>query len=101
VLALFTDDLIRRLFTEEVLRDLAGMPVDAGTPEPLPAADQTVLWVILDVEVLAPGRVGAFVLVDTAFDPLAVEVNYYVLVETEAGWLIDEIVCFDAFGGFC
>jgi hypothetical protein len=59
------------------------------------------LIAILDVEVLAPGQVGAFVIVDTFGDPLPTEVNYYILVETDAGWLIDEFICFDAVGGLC
>jgi hypothetical protein len=73
----------------------------AGTPEAVPPAEQTALIAVLDVEVLAPGQVGAFVIVDTFGDPLPTEVNYYILVETDTGWLIDEFICFDAVGGLC
>jgi hypothetical protein len=108
-LALYTDDLVRGLLAPEDLANVTGTSVNAlgtvtagtGTPAPVPATEQTTLWAVLDVELLGPGQAGAYVVVDTAGDPLPVEVNYYVLVETDAGWRISDFICFNAAGGLC
>ena len=97
MLALYTDDLVRRYFPPEALEEFAA----GGTPELVPAAEQTALFAVLDVELLGEGQAGAFVVVDTAGDPLPVEVNYYRFAETPDGWLMDDFVCFDEAGGLC
>jgi len=97
MLALYTDDLVRRFFPPEALEAFAA----EGTPEPVPPAERTALFAVLDVELLGNGQAGAFVVVDTAGDPLPVEVNYYRFVETPDGWLMDDFVCFDEEGGLC
>lgn len=96
-LALYTDDLVRRFFPPEALEGFGA----ARTPEALPAAEQTALFAVLDVELLGEGQAGAFVIVDTAGDPLPVEVNYYVFTEGADGWLMDDFVCFDEEGMLC
>ena len=107
LLALYTDDLIRRVFSPEDIEAMTGASVNAlgtvtpGTPEPVPPAEQTALIAVLDVEVLGEGRAGAFVLVDAFGDPLPVEVNYYLLAEADGEWLIDDFICFDAVGQLC
>ena len=97
MLALYTDDLVRRFFPPEALEEFAA----GGTPEAVPAVERTALFAVLDVELLGEGQAGAFVVVDTAGDPLPVEVNYYRFAETADGWLMDDFVCFDEAGGLC
>ncbi len=66
-----------------------------------PAAERTALFAILDLERLPDGRVGAFVVVDTAGDPLPVEINYQIAAETAAGWRLDDFICFSEVGQLC
>lgn len=66
-----------------------------------PTEEQTAVYAILDVERLADGRVGAYVIVDTPFDPLPVEINYQIAVETDDGWRLDEFICFSGEGRLC
>jgi hypothetical protein len=99
VLALATDEEVRRSFAPEDLIALA-QPVE-GTPEPGAGHDPTTLFAVLGIEVLPDGRVGAYSVVDTPFDPLVVEVNYLIAVETPDGWRLDQFVCFNEVGGYC
>jgi hypothetical protein len=99
ILPLLTDAEIRRdLLPEDIL--FFAEPVD-GTPVPLAEEEYAAIFAILGIEELPDGRVGAYVVVDTPPDPLPVEVNYMIAVETEQGWRLDEFVCFDAEGGYC
>lgn len=93
--ALLTEDEMRQGFGPDILA-LGSLP-----PAPFPADQQTAVYAILDIEVLPDGRVGAFVVIDGPSDPLPVEVNYQIAVETEDGWRIDDFVCFSASGGPC
>lgn len=107
VFALYTDDLVRRLLGSEGIVALAAgsaaAPGGSGpaTPTAFPPNEQTALFAVLDIERLEDGRVGAYVVVDTFGDPLPVEVNYYLAVETDRGWLLDDFLCFDAAGRPC
>lgn len=98
--ALFTDDLLRRLMPPEELANLMAPPAE-GTPTPVPAAEQTALFAVLDIELLGDNRAGAFVIVDTFNDPLPVEINYYLLVKQDDTWLMDDFLCFDEAGEPC
>jgi hypothetical protein len=93
--ALLTEDEMRQNFGADIVA-LGGSPV-----APYPPDQWTVVHAILDVEVLPDGRVGGFVIVDSPTDPLAVEVNYQIAVETEDGWRLDDFVCFSESGGLC
>jgi hypothetical protein len=97
-LALMTDaEAARSLPPELILETAAGAaPVAAG-----PLDEQTAVYAILDVERLPDGRVGAFVMVDTPFDPLPVEVNYQIAVETDDGWRLDQFICYSGEGSLC
>ena len=99
LLALLSDEEVRQAFAPEDLVAIA-QPTE-GTPEPGAGGDPTTLFAVLGIEVLPDGRVGAYSVVDTPFDPLAVEVNYLIAVETADGWRLDEFVCFDEAGGYC
>ena len=99
VLALVTDEEVRQAFAPE---DLVAMAQPAeGTPEPGAELEPITLFAVLGIEVLPDGRVGAYSVVDTPFDPLTVEVNYLIAVETADGWRLDEFVCFNEVGGYC
>ncbi|MDQ3701779.1 MAG: hypothetical protein M3442_12790 [Chloroflexota bacterium] len=95
-MAYLTEEEILQSFAPD---DITGLTGQAATP--LPAAEQTAVFAILDVEVLPDGRVGAFVTVDTGGDPLPVEINYQIAVETDTGWLLDDFICFSATGDLC
>lgn len=97
-LALMTDpEAARSLPPGLILETAAGeAPPVAG-----PAETQTAVYAVLDVERLPDGRVGAFVVVDTPFDPLPVETNYQIAVETDEGWRLDQFICFSGEGGLC
>ena len=99
LLALLTDETVRRDFPPGLLIELA-QPTE-GTPEAGEGPGPTTLFAILGIEVLPDGRVGGYSVVDTPFDPLVVEVNYLIAVETADGWRLDEFVCFDEAGGYC
>jgi hypothetical protein len=99
VLALLTDEEVRQAFAPEDLVAIA-QPAE-GTPEPGAGPGPTTLFAVLGIELLPDGRVGAYSVVDTPFDPLVVEVNYLIAVETADGWRLDEFVCFDEAGGYC
>ena len=108
ILALYSDGLIRRSFApEDLLRIAEGASLDVfgqvveGTPTAIPPAEQSALIAVLDIERLDDGRVGAYVIVDTFGDPLPTEVNYYLITETDGGWLLDDFLCFDAEGQYC
>lgn len=97
-LALLTDREAAFALPPELLLQVA---VGLSTPE-APAPDQqTAVFAILDVEQLPDGRVGAYVVVDTPFDPLPVEINYQIAAETAEGWRLDQFICFAAEGGLC
>lgn len=98
--ALYTDDLLRRLLPPEELADLMAPPAE-GTPAALPVVEQTALFAVLAIELLGDNRAGAFVIVDTFGDPLPVEVNYYVLVEQDGVWLMDDFLCYAGDGTYC
>ena len=98
VLALLTDEALRRDFPPGMLIAIA-QPSE-GTPEAGEGPGPTTLFAVLGIEVLPDGRVGAYSVVDTPFDPLVVEVNYLIAVETADGWRLDEFVCFDEAGGY-
>ncbi len=95
-MAYLTEDEVLQNFAPEDITGLTGQPVS-----PLPDAEQTAVYAILDVEVLPDGRVGAFVVVDTGGDPLPVEINYQIATETDDGWLLDDFICFSATGALC
>jgi hypothetical protein len=99
VLALITDEEVRQAFAPEDLVAIA-QPAE-GTPEPGADSDPTTLFAVLGIELLSDGRVGAYSVVDTPFDPLVVEVNYLIAAETADGWRLDEFVCFNEVGGYC
>ena len=99
VLALVTDEELRQSFAPEDLLALAELV--EGTPEAGEAPAPITLFAVLGVETLPDGRVGAYSVVDTPFDPLSVEVNYLIAVETAEGWRIDDFLCFDESGQFC
>ncbi len=99
VLALVTDEELRRSFAPEDLAAIARPP--EGTPEAGAGPGPTTLFAVLGVAVLADGRVGAYSVVDTPGDPLLVEVNYLIAAETAEGWRLDRFVCFDEAGGLC
>ena len=99
ILPLLTDDEIRQGFFPEDLIFFA-QPAE-GTPEPLLEEEHAAIFAILGIQELADDRVGAYVVVDTPFDPLPVEVNYMIATETPDGWRLDEFECFDAMGGYC
>jgi hypothetical protein len=91
--ALFSDDLIRRFFLPEDVEAMNVPPTEA-----LPEQEQTAIFAVLDVEILPDGRAGAYVVVDTFGDPLPVEFNYYLFVETADGWLLDDFIWYDEVG---
>lgn len=93
--AILSEDEIRREFGPNAI-NFARQPV-----APYPIDQQTAVYAVLDVEVLSDGRVGAFVIVDTPGDPLPVEINYQIAVETEEGWKLDGFVCFTGAGTVC
>jgi hypothetical protein len=99
LLALLTDEEVRQAFAPEDLVSIAQAP--EGTPEPGATLEPITLFAVLDAEDLPDGRVGAYSVVDTPFDPLTVEVNYLIAVETADGWRLDEFVCFNEVGGYC
>ena len=99
MLALVTDEEVRQAFAPEDLVAIA-QPAE-GTPEPGAGPGPTTLFAVLGIEVLPDGRVGAYSVVDTPFDPLVVEVNYLIAAETADGWRLDEFVCFNEVGGYC
>jgi hypothetical protein len=76
---------------------------DPGLDAPAPRhrEEHAAIFAILGIQELADDRVGAYVVVDTPFDPLPVEVNYMIAIETPEGWRLDEFVCFDAMGEYC
>lgn len=94
--ALLTDDEVRRNFSPEDVTNLLAQP-----PVELPEEEQTAVYAVLDVEILPDGRAGAYVVVDTVGDPLPVEINYMIALETEAGWRVDGFICFSDTGGLC
>ena len=100
VLALVTDEEVRQAFAPEDLVAIAAHPAHS-TPEADAGHAPTTLFAVLGIEVLPDGRVGAYSVVDTPFDPLVVEVNYLIAVETADGWRLDEFVCFNEVGGYC
>ena len=93
-------DSLRRLLPPEELTNLM-TPLPEGTPAVAPAAEQTALFAVLDIEILGEDRAGAFVVVDTFGDPLPVEVNYYVLEKQDGVWLMDDFLCYAEDGAFC
>jgi hypothetical protein len=99
ILALVTDQEIRQAFPAEDILYFAE-PAE-GTPVPFAEEELGVIFAILGIEDLDDDRVGAYVVVDTFFDSLPVEVNYMIATETADGWRLDEFVCFDAVGGYC
>ena len=99
ILSLLTDEEIRQGFLPEDLLFLAEPA--AGTPVPLTEDELAAIFAILGIQELAENRVGAYVVVDTPNDPLAVEVNYMIAIETSQGWQLDEFVCFNESGGYC
>ena len=97
-LALMTDaEAVRAVPPEAILAAVAPQ----GTPGTALEAGQTALFAILDIERLADGRVGAFAVVDTPFDPLPVEINYQIAAETPDGWRLDGFICFSEVGQLC
>jgi hypothetical protein len=90
---------VRQAFVPEDLVAIA-QPTE-GTTEPGADSDPTTLFAVLGIEVLPDGRVGAYSVVDSPFDPLVVEVNYLITAETADGWRLDEFVCFNEVGGYC
>lgn len=99
VLALVTDEELRQSFAPEDL--LAIAQPEEGTPATGEVDTATTLFAVLGIEELPDGRVGGYSVVDTPFDPLLVEVNYMVAVETADGWRLDDFLCFDEAGDFC
>lgn len=99
ILANYSDRFLRQLVTPEDLL-LYAQPIE-GTPEPLAEAEWTAIFAIVGIQELADGRVGGYVVVDTAIDELPVEVNYMIASEAANGWQLDEFVCFDAAGTYC
>jgi len=94
--SLLTEDEIRRNFTAEEIAGVFEVPAVE-----LSEADQTAVFAILEVQILTDGRAGAFVVIDTAGDPNPVEIIYMVAAETDAGWRIDDILCFSEDGTAC
>jgi hypothetical protein len=99
ILALVTDEEILRSFPPEAI--LSFTEPAQGTPVPLAQDELSVIFAILGIEDLGNERVGAYVVVDTYFDPLPVEVNYMIATETAEGWQLDAFVCFNEAGGYC
>jgi hypothetical protein len=91
-LALFTDDAMQeyaraRLLTQEVLTSLA------ATPVPYPELDRIALVAVLDVRVLADGRVGALAEIDIpGAPPSRTEFRFYYFEKENDRNLIDGIV---------
>jgi hypothetical protein len=106
-MGLYTDEALRGFPPEFLEAVAAGSSIDImgqvvpGPPVPLPPAEQTALFAVLDIERLEDGRVGAYVIVDSYLDPIPVEINYAIFRETEEGWKIDNFICFDAEGQYC
>lgn len=94
--ALLTEQEVRQNFAPQDITGLTAQP-----PAPAPPDQQTAVFAVLDVERLPDGRVGAFVVVDTAGDPLPVEINYQIAAETDDGWTLDDYICFSETGGLC
>jgi hypothetical protein len=99
LLALLTEEEVRQVFAPEDLVAIAQAP--EGTPEPGAELEPITLFAVLGIQELPDGRVGAYSVVDTPFDPLTVEVNYLIAVETADGWRLDEFICFNEAGGYC
>ncbi len=99
ILSLVTDEEIVRSFPPEAILSFAD-PAE-GTPVPLMQNELGAIFAILGIEDLGNERVGAYVVVDTFFDPLPVEVNYMVATETAEGWRLDAFVCFNEVGAYC
>lgn len=90
----------RRSFSVRNITGMTSQPV-----APFPLEQQTAVFAILDVEVLPDGRVGAFVVLGGSGylpgDLPAVGIDYHILVETDEGWKLDDVICFSETGGPC
>jgi hypothetical protein len=95
-LAYWTTELVHQTFLPEDIAFLTSQPVVAP-----PIDEQTALYATLDVEILPDGRVGLYEVVDTAGDPLPVEINYQIFVLTDHGWRLDGFTCFASDGSLC
>jgi hypothetical protein len=90
VVALFTDDYLRRSFAAEGVTDEA-LGVFAATPVARPAGEREAV-AVRDVRLLPDGRVGALLVGrDPAGDPPDFA-DFTVFVEREGRYLIDDVV---------
>ena len=93
--ALFTDASFERLFARFGRlppEELAGF---AAPPRPLPERLRTRLVEVRDVRMLADGRIGAVVVTDDPVGPPeGPEARFFVFVETDGRFLIDEPIAY-------
>ncbi len=90
VFGLFTDEYLTRSFAEEGVNEEAlgffSMPAEARPPE----ARESVA--VRDVQVLADGRVGAFLVVRNPEAGDALVMDYTIFVEQDGRYLIDDVI---------
>lgn len=106
VFAFWTDQRVVNTFGTDQLGKLeSGATYDAirdklvpnGTVTPLPEASRTAVIAVLAVEVLEPGWVGAYVVVDPA-GAVPAEISYDFFQQTSGGWKIDSTLCYNPRG---
>ena len=96
VFALFTDEYLARSFAEEGITEAAVGYLGASI-EPQPAGERLSV-AVQDVQVRADGRVGAFVASHNPAGDGENAVGYYVFIEQDGRYLIDEVVVLPAEG---
>lgn len=90
VFALYTDGYMTRSFVSE---DIAPEAIDLfGTPIPAEPADKRTSVAVRDVQVLDDGRIGALVVSRSPYADGADVPTYYIFVEQEGRYLVDDIV---------
>lgn len=91
--ALFTDDYFQRAFAEFGPIPEEELAFLAASPEAVPAENRAAILAVLDVRLLADGRVaGLFDVYDPFEQPPGPARFYWEFVEQDGRWLIDEQV---------
>jgi hypothetical protein len=94
-LALFTDDLARSLGPGSGASVAEARALLAAAPEPVPAGERDLILAVTDVMALADGRVGAFIVTQSAG---GADVGYVIFARQGDRWLLDEDIHFSPGG---